>query len=86
MGAPRGIEANNTSRVRVPRITDEAGRMSENITSIPKMLNQNKHNYSEVARQLNVHRYTVRRLEDDKDCHHHIVVAGRLMTETRAAK
>ncbi len=55
----------------------------EHITSISKMLNQNKHNYSEVARLLHVHRYTVRRLEDDKDCHHHIVVRGRLMTETR---
>ena len=57
--------------------------MSEHITSIPVMLNQHKHNYSEVARQLHVHRYTVRRLEDDKDCKHHIVVRGRLMTETR---
>lgn len=57
--------------------------MSEHITSIPKLLSQNRHNYSEVARLLNVHRYTVRRLEDDKDCHHHIVVRGRLMTETR---
>lgn len=57
--------------------------MSEHITSIPKMLNQNKHNYSEVARLLHVHRNTVRRLEDDKDCNHHIVVRGRLMTETR---
>jgi len=63
--------------------TEEAGRMSEHITSIPVMLNQNKYNYSEVARLLNVHRHTVRRLEDDKDCIHHIVVRGRLMIETR---
>lgn len=58
----------------------------ERITSIPKMLNQNRHNISEVARQLMVNRKTVANLIDDKDCHHHIVVRGRLMTETRTEK
>ena len=58
----------------------------EHITSIPKMLNQNRHNISEVARQLMVNRKTVANLIDDKDCIHHIVVRGRLMTETRTAK
>ncbi|WP_420909962.1 hypothetical protein [Rosenbergiella epipactidis] len=55
----------------------------EQITSIPVMLSQNKHNISEVARQLKADRGTVRNLADDKECHHHIVVRGRLMTETR---
>ena len=57
--------------------------MSELIKLIPKIFYQNKHNYSGVARLLHVYRYIVRRLEDDHECHHHILVRGRLMTEAR---
>lgn len=57
--------------------------MSELIKLIPKIFYQNKHNYSEVARLLHIHRYIVKQLEDDHECHHHIVVRGRLMTVTR---
>ena len=57
--------------------------MSEYITSIPKMLNQNNHNISQVAKLLGVDRKTVSIFRDDKHCNRHVVVRGRLMTETR---
>lgn len=57
--------------------------MSKHITSIPVMLSNNRHNISEVARQLKACRGTIQSFKDDKDCLHHIVVRGRLMTETR---
>jgi len=60
--------------------------MSEHITSIPVLLSHSRHNISEVARQLSVNRYIVKRLEGDKKCHHHIVVRGRLMIETRRSQ
>jgi len=60
--------------------------MSGLIKPISKIFYQNKHNYSEVSSLLDVHRYTVRRLKNDKDCNHHIVVRGRLMIETRCSQ
>lgn len=60
--------------------------MSEHITSIPLMLRNNHYNISLVAKLLGVDRKTVAIFRDDEGCQRHIVVRGRLMTETRAAK
>jgi len=60
--------------------------MSEHITSIPVLLSQNRHNISEVARKLNANRGTVYEHMNDKDCHNHIVIRGRLMVYTRYSK
>lgn len=57
--------------------------MNAEITSIPILLIKHRGNQSALARELHVNRGTLRNYVHDKDCKHHVIINGILMTESQ---
>ncbi|EPI8455070.1 protein ninH [Yersinia enterocolitica] len=60
--------------------------MNADIKTIPELLIAAYGNQSEVSRQLNTRRSTVKKYANDSKCEHHAIVNGRLMVGTTGRK
>lgn len=60
--------------------------MQAEITTIPELMLKYRWNLTEIGRQINTTRDTVRKYVNDVKAENHVVINGRLMTKHKGAK